>query len=199
LKNVTSTGPLDVHTDFGGITFSDGSGKTLSADTNSGEITLQSIDLKGTATVKSDFGSITLTDVAASSYDVQSNSGGISVDGAGGEVKLHTDFGDLSLANAKLAQLDLTTNSGTITFAGSLGKGPHKVETDFGTVAMSLPADSELSVDLTTDMGRIKSDLPITISGDQDNTHWRGSLNGGGAALNVKTNSGDITLETLKP
>jgi DUF4097 and DUF4098 domain-containing protein YvlB len=199
LKKVSATGSVDLHTDFGGITYTGGSGQSLSADTNSGEVTLQNLTINEDATVKSEFGTITLTDVTAASYDAHSNSGGITLDGAQGKVKLHTEFGDISVTKAKAVTLDLDTNSGTISFEGSLALGPHTVKTEFGSISLALPADSKLDVDLNTDMGRIKSDLPITLSGDQENDHWKGSLNGGGQTLNAKTNSGDITIETLKP
>ena len=37
------------------------------------------------------------------------------------------------------------------------------VNSDFGGIDLTLPTDSKLNVDLKTDFGNIKSDLPITI------------------------------------
>jgi hypothetical protein len=40
--------------------------------------------------------------------------------------------------------------------------------------------------------------MPITLSGAQENNHWIGDVNGGGASLKVETDSGTITLESIK-
>jgi hypothetical protein len=35
------------------------------------------------------------------------------------------------------------------------------------------------------------------MSGDLDQKHWVGMINGGGASLTIEVNSGNITLEIL--
>lgn len=198
LQGVNATGAMELDTDFGPVTFGTGSAESLDAQTNSGNVKLENLTIEEMVTAKSDFGGVTLTAVSAGSYDVSSNSGTITIDGASGSVKAHTDFGDVSVTGAQEVNIDLSTNSGSIEFAGTLGGGPHTIQTDFGSIRMSLPDDSELAVELQTDLGRIQSDLPITLTGSQENDHWTGTVNGGGASLTAETNSGDITIEILK-
>jgi hypothetical protein len=58
-------------------------------------------------------------------------------------------------------------------------------------------------VDLSTEFGKIKSDLPITVtltetSGSNSNQDQIvGTINGGGDQLTVTTNNGSITIEAL--
>jgi len=57
-------------------------------------------------------------------------------------------------------------------------------------------------VDLKTDFGNIKSDLPVTVtltensSGDKED--MVGAINGGGSQLTVHANSGNITIKTIE-
>jgi DUF4097 and DUF4098 domain-containing protein YvlB len=156
--------------------------------------------MSGALTAKSEFGEISLEQVKATSYDLQTNSGSITVDGASGKVKAHSGFGSVIVKNADSATLDLNTQSGSVEFTGSLGDGPHTVSTDFGEIKLTLPADSALDVDLKTDFGNITSDIPITVilSGDTEKSHQTGTMNDGGAQLNVETQSGNISIQAGK-
>jgi DUF4097 and DUF4098 domain-containing protein YvlB len=197
-SNVHATGDVTLRTDFGKIEFKRGTANNLTIKTNSGSVTLDDVLVNETVDVDSDFGGITLTEVDASTYSVSTNSGSITITGAHGAVTAHSDFGDVTVREAEEVTLDLKTNSGGITFSGSLGDGPHSLVSDFGSVRLTIPADSALTVDLQTDFGKITSDLPITASGDLDE-HWQGDINGGGVRLTVKTNSGGISLDVLNP
>jgi hypothetical protein len=57
-------------------------------------------------------------------------------------------------------------------------------------------------VDLKTDFGSIKSDLPITVtlneSSGSDKSQIVGAINGGGGQLTVQTNSGNIKIIVIK-
>lgn len=198
LDNVKAEGDVNLSTDFGGIEYKTGNADSLTADTSSGNVDLSGLSVAGLVTARSDFGGLTLTQVEAGSYDLDTSSGEIKVEGATGPVKAHTDFGDIEVTEAEDATLDLDTNSGTITFAGSLGDGPHTLKTDFGGIKLSLPEETALDFDLSTDFGKIKSDFLITIQGEQEQNHWRGTINSGGESLTAETSSGDIAIEILK-
>jgi DUF4097 and DUF4098 domain-containing protein YvlB len=129
---------------------------------------------------------------------LHTNSGSITVSGAAGKLKAHTDFGGIKIKNAQDVTLDLKTKSGTVEFSGSLGAGPHMVQSEFGEIDLTLPADSKLNVDLSTDFGNIHSDLPITVtlngSSNSDGDKISGSINGGGAKFTAQTNSGSVAI-----
>jgi hypothetical protein len=52
---------------------------------------------------------------------------------------------------------------------------------------------------LKTDFGKVKCDLPITLSGSLNEKHWIGAINGGGESLDASTSNGDIRVEILNP
>jgi DUF4097 and DUF4098 domain-containing protein YvlB len=198
LDDVRATGTLTANTDFGDVTIESGSADSLSVKTNSGGVTLNKLTVKKDILVEDEFGSIELNQVFAASYDLNTNSGEITIDGVKGRLTAHTEFGGIQIFNAEAVTLDLRTNSGSIDIKGSLGAGPHKVVSEFGEINLTLPADTKLDVDLSTDFGRIQSDLPISVTVTESNDSERdqivGSINGGGDQLTVQTNSGSVTI-----
>jgi DUF4097 and DUF4098 domain-containing protein YvlB len=198
-RNVRASKDVELFTEFGNVNFDNGSAGSLTISTNSGAVDLESVNVSGALVVEDEFGNINLEKVKAKSYDTQTNSGSIVVDGMQGSLKAHTGFGNITVKNAENATLDLNTESGAIDFEGSLGEGPHNINSNFGEIEVSIPTDSALNVDFQTDFGRVRSDIPITVtlSGDQDQTRQVGTINGGGSEFNVSTNSGSITIKVL--
>ena len=193
---------VEIKTDFGDITLEQIKAGDVSATSNSGTVTFTKVNVTKELNIQSDFGDIDLTQAMASSYDLHTNSGSITIDGAKGKLKAYTDFGNIEILNAKSVTLDVKTNSGNIEFSGSLGAGPHNVKSDFGNIDLALPTDAKLNVDLKTDFGKIKSDLPITVtlteSSSSDKDQIVGAINGGGEQLTVNTNSGGINITAIK-
>lgn len=194
MANVRSDGTLVANNDFGAIFVGDAVAESADFGSGNGEIQLERLSIQGTVQVSNDFGNITLTGVEAGGFDLSSQNGRISVDGAQGPIKAHSDFGRVEVVNATAAILDLSSNNGGITFSGSLGDGLQTLESEFGSIRLTLPADSELTVDLQTEFGRITSDFSISIEGDVDRDHVTGTINGGGTELTAKTQNGNIEL-----
>lgn len=199
LAAVEATGDIALASNFGRIQFDTGRAASLSAQSDNGEVGLTGLGVDAGATVRSDFGSLTLERVAAASYDLISRNGSITLDGAGGAIKAQTSFGGVSVTGAQGANLDLQSGNGAVEFQGSLGPGPHRLKSEFGSVRLALPRDTALSFDLHTQHGRITSDFPVTIDGALDESHWQGTINGGGASLTVATANGGISLNHLEP
>jgi hypothetical protein len=181
-------------TNFGEITLERAGGRSLNIDSQSGSLKLSDVRLTAGLVAGTDFGEISLNKVTAASYEVNSNSGSITLDGVKGSIKAYTDFGSINISNATTATLDLFTKSGGIDFVGSLGEGPHSLHSDFGAISLTLPADSAFTVDLSTDFGQIRSDLPVTVTGNIDEQHQVGTINGGGDELKVETKSGSVNI-----
>jgi DUF4097 and DUF4098 domain-containing protein YvlB len=198
LSEVRATGDLTTNTDFGNTKFENGSANSLHIETNSGEVSLIKVTISKEIFVKDDFGNIELEQALAASYDLHANSGAITVDGPKGKLKADSDFGNITISNAEAVTLTAETNSGTVEFSGSLGPGPHMIKSDFGAIDLTLPADSKLNVDISTDFGSIQSDIPITVTlngnSHSDGDQIVGSINGGGDQFTVKANSGSVTL-----
>lgn len=190
---------LRLSSDFGEIQVDGSTASQLDAQTSSGDVLLEEMTVKGKITARTDFGSVKLVHAQANSYDLRSSSGAISVNGAQGTLAAHTDFGEIEVRNGEQVTLDLSTNSGSVSFSGTLGDGPHKLATDFGSIEITFPQDSRLTLDLKTGFGKVRSELPITMDGSLTDNRWNGKLNGGGALLTAETNSGSISLLPLEP
>ena len=146
---------------------------------------------------RTEFGDITLSNVNAPAYDLESNSGNVRLDRVQGTVKAHSEFGDIEVTDGEQVTLDLRTNSGTVTYSGSLGVGPHSLETEFGNIQLTIPEETDLSVVLETEFGRVKSDLVISLGGEFSERKLAGTINGGGELLTASTNNGNITISIL--
>ncbi len=197
MNDVRALGDIEMRTDFGDTNFNTGSANLLTIETKSGKVTLNALNMRGALTVSSNFGEINLEQVNARSYDLQTNSGSIWVDGARGRIKGHSGFGSVTVLNGDSVTLDLSTQSGSVDFEGSLGDGHHTVQSDFGEIHLTIPADSALNVDLKTDFGSIMSDIPISVilTGAMEQNHQTGTINGGGSQLTVETASGSISIQ----
>ncbi len=200
LSEVRAKGDVTSQTDFGNTSFENGSAASLNIGTNSGAVTLTKVQVSKGIKVDDQFGDIDLDQANGASYDLHTNSGSITVDGAKGKLTAHTEFGNIEIRNAVAVTVDISTNSGTVEFAGSLGAGPHNVKSDFGQIDITIPADTKLNVDLSTDFGKIKSDLPITVTltetSNDNGDQIAGSINGGGDLLTMETNSGGVNIHT---
>ena len=200
--NVSASGDAFIKSDYGNTIYENGSAASLTLETSSGKTSVTKVTITKELKIENDFGEIELTQAMAGSYDLHTNSGGITIDGAQGTLKAYTDFGNIEILNAKSVTLDVKTNSGTIEFSGSLGTGPHSVKSDFGNIELALPTDTKLNVDLTTDFGKISSELPITVTltenSNSEKDQIQGSINGGGEQITVTTNSGGINITAIK-
>jgi DUF4097 and DUF4098 domain-containing protein YvlB len=197
LNQVTASGAVELHSDFGALAYQTGQAASLVARTSNGRVTLSNLTIAGLANARSDFGSLTLTQVAAGSYAVNSSNGSVSIDGAAGNVQARSDFGHVTVRHGLAATLDLHSSNGAVAYSGTLGAGPHSLTSDFGSITLSLPANTAADLDLSTSFGNIHSALPVTSNGDLSRGHWTGVLNGGGPRLTAKTSNGSITLDIL--
>jgi len=193
-EKITLDGALDLETSFGSVTVRDAEAERLKAHSDSGEIRVEDAALDGVLDLETNFGDVKVNGVRASSYRLASDSGGLTLNGCRGILDLHTDFGSIEVRDCTKAVLSLETDSGEIYFSGSLSdEGMHQVETGFGKVHLVLPADAAFDLDAETDLGSIKTDFAVTIS-EFEEKHIVGEVNGGGPSLQIRTDSGSITL-----
>ena len=198
LGEVRATNGITSKNDFGSITIENGSSDSLNIESNNGTISLIKVRVNKEIRVENEFGEIELEQAFAASYDLHTSGGSITVDGAKGKLKASSEFGGIKIENAESVTLDLETNNGTVEFSGSLAAGPHMVNSEFGEVDLTLPDDSKLNVDLSTEFGSIQSDLPITVTlngtSNSNGDQIVGSINGGGEQLTVETNNGSVSI-----
>jgi len=195
LNDVTVKGEASLHSEFGDLTYRGGSAGQLTLNGNNGPVDLQDLEITGPVTVETEFGAIQLKKVNAEAYDLKSNSGKIEADGVSGMVTARSEFGDIFLSKGKLANLDLEAHNGSIIYQGSLGSREQSFESEFGSIQLSLPAESAFDFDLQTKFGEVTSDFDMTVQRDEEGVRSQGKVNGGGALLSAITNNGNITIE----
>jgi DUF4097 and DUF4098 domain-containing protein YvlB len=199
LKNADANSQMTLHSDYGGIGFTDGYAQSLTITASSGRIDLADIEISADLRARSDYGDLDLEQVAAGSYGLETSSGTVTVEEASGTIKAHSGYGNIKVTRGEDATLTLSTSSGSVEYSGTLGEGPHMLQSDYGSIILTIPADTALDIDLKTDYGNIKSAIPVTFSGDLDPQHWVGSINGGGEGLTASTSSGNIRIEVINP
>lgn len=130
------------------------------------------------------------------SVDVETVNGGIHVAGVNGKHELETTNGAIEVARCA-GSLDASTTNGAI-YAElmAVAKGQAlRFETTNGRIEVALPKSLAVDVDAGTTNGSIKSDLPVATTRVSRNS-LRGTINGGGTPLKLRTTNGGIAIRT---
>jgi DUF4097 and DUF4098 domain-containing protein YvlB len=151
--------------------------RELMADIHTGDGSIKLRDLAGALRADTADGSIEASHVDGS-LDAHSGDGSVHVSGRFDNLKLHTQDGSIDLE----------------VFKGSQVNEDWRVQTQDGSVQLRLPKDLNANLELHTGDGRIKLDLPLTVTGVQNEHGVQGKLNGGGALVMVRTGDGSISV-----
>jgi hypothetical protein len=119
-------------------------------------------------------GSIRLSNVSGR-HDLETTNGKIEVAGCAGTLEASTTNGSIS---AELVKADAAAMS---------------LETTNGRIEIAVPSTFAASIDAATTNGAIKTDLPVATTRLERNS-LRGSINGGGPTLRLRTTNGGIEI-----
>jgi len=146
--------------------------------------------------------------------EVESSDGAIAVSALKGNVRLHSADGAIRVtqfdgkcdasstdgslrAEGRFDALDLATTDGSVVAriaAGSKMTSAWNIRSVDGSLEVLLPPDFQANLRASTTDGRIKLALPVTVQGEVSSAKVRGTLNGGGPELTLKTTDGSIRL-----
>lgn len=166
----------------------------LPAKSSNGKIEVTGI--AGQFDLNTSNGVITAQDVDGT-VKAETSNGRVTVSGGRGVLNLRTSNGIVEVQNVQAQGLDLESSNGRVSFTGSLAPGSKNyMETSNGTVNISLPPESALSVDLRSGNGSIKVGFPVTTNpqGENKRNSVQGVINRPDADLSVHTGNGSITL-----
>jgi DUF4097 and DUF4098 domain-containing protein YvlB len=127
---------------------------------------------------------------------IDNTNGSIEASDVRGSHKIETTNGRITLARCA-GDLDAETTNGTIEAeltAVNAGRGI-RLETTNGGIHARLPRTFAAHIDAANTNGSIESDLPVTVSGSHSRHELRGTLNGGGPELHLRTTNGSIHIE----
>ena len=180
VKAETGSGDLQLANLDGSVTAQTGSGDVKAQNlgpnarlsTGSGSIDANSI--RGAASFETGSGDIRFSQSAAGDVKASTGSGSIRGTGINGGLKAETGSGDIEVSGQPTSDWKLESGSGSIHIAVGGAKFNLNAETASGTVHM---------------------DQPITMQGEINRHHVRGTVNGGGPTIKAETGSGDITVK----
>jgi len=167
-------GFTDIHLTSGDLTVSQAN-NGLQVKVISGGVRIN--DVKGEVNLRSVSGSV-IIDRVRGSLDVDSTSGRVELRG-------------VSEADTVRAK----SLSGGISYEGKINpRGRYNFEVHSGTVEVVLPSDSAFELSAETFSGDIETDFAVQVLGKVSNKELHGTVNGGGASLDLKTFSGNIRI-----
>ncbi len=127
---------------------------------------------------KTDVGSITISDIK-SDIDASCDVGSIDCKNVCGKANLKTDVGHISL--------DYDPNADSKVHA--------ELSVDVGSINFTGPKNMSAKLNVSTDVGSIHSDLPITIKGNIRKNNLNGTVGQGEGAVRLKTDVGSINIK----
>lgn len=183
------TGKVKADTSGGDLSFNSIHGD-LKADTSGGDITAGGCD--GAIDLETSGGRIQVTD-GRGKLRGETSGGDVTVKNFGGDTRVESSGGRLRLANIS-GKLNAETSGGAISaILPSPVAGDVRLETSAGEITVVTPPNAGLSVDAETGAGSVSSDLPISTM-RSDHTSMKGTINGGGKSLVLRSGAGAIEI-----
>lgn len=129
--------------------------------------------------------------------DVTNTNGGIRLSNVAGKHELDTTNGKIEVKRCSGSLEAETTNGAISAELIRVAQGqPLSFETTNGRIEVALPAGVGADVDAATTNGSINSDLPVATTRTGSNS-LRGTINGGGTSLRMRTTNGGINIRTV--
>jgi len=165
----------------------------MRSETGSGDVSVEGIN--GPAEVETGSGDVKIRDVHGN-VQTETGSGDTRLQGIDAErVEIRTGSGDLDLRELRCA-LQATTGSGDVQAEGR-PTGHWRLNTGSGEVKLHLPSDLAFDLEAHSDSGDVhtQGNLAIAVQGSLGHGEVRGKVRGGGVPVEVKTGSGDISID----
>jgi DUF4097 and DUF4098 domain-containing protein YvlB len=161
----------------------------INVHTSGGDVVLTGTS--GTAALHTSGGDVTAKNVSGN-VEAKTSGGGINVDRIRGDVDANTSGGDVHLLNVD-GKIKGQTSGGDMQ-CGLLGINRGiLLSTSGGSIRLTLPRTTAASFEASTSGGEFTSDLAMVTSQQRDG-YAKGSINGGGEPIDVRTSGGDISL-----
>ncbi|HUP58951.1 MAG TPA: DUF4097 family beta strand repeat-containing protein [Thermoanaerobaculia bacterium] len=126
--------------------------------------------------------------------DVRNTNGSIRLTGVAGRHEVGTTNGKIEIERCAGSVDASTTNGGIRAELVRVAKGQSlRFETTNGRIEVEVPKDLAADVDAGTTNGSISTDLPVTTTKFSRNS-LRGTINGGGTQLRLRTTNGGIAI-----
>jgi DUF4097 and DUF4098 domain-containing protein YvlB len=171
-----------------------GVGGSLRAHAVSGDLTITGA--RDGADCESVSGDLTIRNVEGGA-DLKTVSGEILLENSKGDVEAEVVSGDIELIDISDAEeVRAKSVNGDVKYVGNFRRdGSYSISSLSGDVTVLIPGDSAFELVAKTFSGDLNTDFEVTLSGKVSKKELRGTVNGGGAELTVKTFSGNVHLK----
>jgi len=186
-------GTVDLETGAGSIGVRDLAG-AVTAETGAGDVTLERI--AGDARIAADGGKIRAVEVAGDLFG-RTSAGPVEVENVAGDIDVGTVGAPVRIDGAG-ARVSARTSGGSMSvrFAAGNDSGG-KLKSYRGGITVALDSGIGLAIDAHALGGRVRTDLPIRLSGDATSSRLRGALGSGGERLTLRCTGGSIVLNPI--
>ena len=128
---------------------------------------------------------------------VDTVNGSITISDVAGEIELDTTNGKISVVRSSGSVDASTTNGGISVELVSVSPGKSmRFETTNGRITLAVPSSLAAEINAATTNGSVRSDLPLTTT-RFSRTSVKGTLNGGGPEIRLRTTNGGIDIKTV--
>jgi DUF4097 and DUF4098 domain-containing protein YvlB len=157
--------------------------------TGGGSVELR--DTTGSASLNTSGGDIVAKNVNGN-VEAKTSGGGIFEDSIRGDVDADTSGGDIRLLHVNGKIRGQTSGGGMECSLVGVNRGI-SLTTSGGSIQLTLPRNTSANIEATSSGGEITSEIPVASTQWQE-SHVKGSINGGGPPIDVRTSGGGISL-----
>ena len=118
----------------------------------------------------------------------------LNADGLTGPVDITTRAKDITLRHLT-GTLNMQNSDGWIQVEAGSAPAAMEIQNADGGITITLPANARASVEATANSGKVQSDFPLSVQDTGAGQTAHGAINGGGAALHLTANKGDVLLK----
>ncbi len=187
------TGEVNANTSGGGLKFSSLTGP-LNAGTSGGGIHVEHCD--GALRVNTSGGPIEVTG-GGGSLEGHTSGGSVTVKEFRGPAHVGTSGGGIRMEKVA-GEINGTTSGGGIhTQLVSPVEAPVKLSTSGGGITVLVGERAAFDLDAETSGGSVSSELPVTTVGKLEHHRLKGTVNGGGKTVFLRTSGGSIHVNKL--
>jgi hypothetical protein len=158
--------------------------------TRGGEVAVT--EVQGDVEIRAEDGAIDLAWITGA-VDARTGQGNLAASHLDGSAELRADSGEIGLRDVR-GQVVAKTESGAV-YASFLADPSGEIETQRGSVEVSLPANARLALDARSGRGSVEIGRGLALDGTRAADRAQGTLNGGGETLRIYTARGSVRLE----
>lgn len=144
--------------------------------------------------LQSDMGSIALGGMKADKLHIRSDAGSVHLnDYVGKKLEVNTNIGSIQLKEID-AEINVSSDIGSISVEQSSILHPLNIKNEIGKVELIVSKVAPMTMELTTSMGSIHTNLPGMTEEERRRTYWKGSYGNNGPSVKINTEIGSISV-----